>query len=178
MQGFGIVLIAVAVGLAAGSLLGAQPSVNGQLAISLAHPLQAALISFATGTTILLVLSLVFGVFPPSFQTAPGELPWWIWLGGGIGVVLVTTSLIFVPRIGSLPWFAAVMTGQIVAALALDHYGSLGNPKAVASPLRLLGAGLMIASVMVVVYAKHSEVRLAESDQPKLTNPSDLDSSD
>ncbi len=116
--------------------------------------------------------------FPPSFQRAPGELPWWIWLGGGIGVVLVTTSLIFVPRIGSLPWFAAVMTGQIVAALLLDHYGLLGNPKAVASPLRLLGAGLMVASVMVVVYAKHSEVRLAESDQAKLNNPSDLDPSD
>jgi transporter family-2 protein len=159
VQGFGIVMIAVLVGLAAGCLLGAQPSVNGQLGLSLSHPLQAALISFATGTTILFVLCLAFGVFPPSFQRAPGELPWWIWFGGAIGVVMVTTSLIFVPRIGSLPWFAAVMTGQIVAALLLDHYGLMGNPKASASPLRLLGAGLMIASVLVVVYAKHSEVR-------------------
>lgn len=178
MQGFGIVLIAVAVGLAAGFLLGAQPSVNGQLGISLAHPLQAALISFGTGTIILFALCLALGVFPPSFQRAPGELPWWIWLGGGIGVILVTTSLIFVPRIGSLPWFAAVMTGQIVAALVLDHFGMLGNPKAAASPMRLLGGGLMIASVLVVVYAKHSEVRLAESDQTKLGHPTDLDQSD
>ena len=41
----------------------------------------------------------------------------------------------------------------------LDHYGLLGNPKAVASPLRLLGGALMIAGVMVIVYAKHSEAR-------------------
>lgn len=158
MQGFGIVLIAVMIGLAAGCLLGAQPSVNGQLGLSVSHPLQAALISFATGTTILFLLCLLFGSFPPSFQNSPGSLPWWIWTGGAIGVVMVTTSLIFVPRVGSLAWFAAVMTGQIIAALLLDHYGLLGNPKAAASPLRLLGAGLMVASLLVVVYAKHSEV--------------------
>ncbi len=92
---------------------------------------------------------------------------------------MVTTSLMFVPRIGSLPWFAAVMTGQIVAALVLDHYGLLGNPKATASPLRLLGAGLMIASVLVVVYAKHAEAgnsrldRQAEATMVEPGNPND-----
>lgn len=158
MQGVGILLVAVIVGLAAGGLLGMQPSVNGQLGLSVHHPLQAALISFGSGTVLLTVISLALGVFPPSFRNMPGELPWWIWCGGAIGVVMVTTSLILVPRIGSLPWFAAVMTGQIVAALLLDHFGLLGNPRAAASPLRLLGAGLMIASVLVVVYAKHAEL--------------------
>lgn len=178
MQGFGIVMIAIAIGLAAGCLLGAQPSVNGQLGLSVAHPLQAALISFASGTTILLVLCLTVGQFPPSFQSPPGNLPWWIWLGGAIGVVMVTTSLIFVPRVGSLPWFAAVMSGQILAALLLDHYGLLGNPKASASPLRLLGAGLMLASVLVVAYTKHSEVKRDPSPQPSSAVPGDLTESD
>jgi transporter family-2 protein len=166
VQGFGILLIALIVGLAAGGLLGVQPSVNGQLGLSLNHPLQAALISFGTGTALLTVLCLMFGVFPPNFRITPAELPWWIWFGGAIGVVMVTTSLVFVPRIGSLFWFAAVMTGQIVAALLLDHFGLLGNPKANASPLRLLGAGLMIASVLVVVYAKHSEANSGRQDRP------------
>ncbi len=178
MHGFGIVMLAIAIGLAAGCLLAAQPSVNGQLGLSVAHPLQAALISFASGTTILLVLCLAVGRFPPSFQTSPGNLPWWIWLGGAIGVVMVTTSLIFVPRVGSLPWFAAVMSGQIVAAILLDHYGLLGNPKAPASPLRLFGAGLMIASVLVVVYAKHSEVRRDSSQRTDSAVPDDSTQSD
>jgi transporter family-2 protein len=159
MQGFGVLLVAIAVGLAAGCLLGAQPSVNGQLGAAVYHPLQAALVSFATGTTILIVVCLALGIFPPNFQRPPGSLPWWIWCGGGIGVVMVTTSLIFVPRIGSLPWFAAVMSGQILAALALDHFGWLGNPRAAVSPLRLVGAALMVASVLVVVYARQTELR-------------------
>lgn len=172
MQHFAPVLIAIAVGLAAGCLLGAQPSVNGQLGLVVRHPLQAALISFASGTTILLLLTLAAGLFPPHFQVSPLKLPWWIWCGGAIGVVMVTTSLIFVPRIGSLPWFAAVMTGQIVAALALDHWGLLGNPRATASPLRLVGAALMVASVLTVVYAKHREVRAAaETPSPTTLGP-------
>ena len=158
-HGFGTVIIAIAIGLLAGCLLGAQPSVNGQLGRHLEHPLQASLISFASGTAILLILSLSTGVFPPSFSTPPRVLPWWIWFGGAIGVVLVTTSLILVPRVGSLPWFAAVMTGQTVAAILLDHYGLLGNPRAVASPLRLLGAGLLIAGVLVIVQAKRLEFK-------------------
>ncbi len=157
MSPSGLILVAVAIGLAAGCLLGAQPSINGQLGQHVSHPLQASLISFASGTTILLLLSVVSGNFPPRLSTSIHELPWWIWTGGAIGVLLVTTSLILVPKVGSLPWFAAVMTGQTVAAIVLDHYGMLGNPKAVASPLRLLGGALMIAGVMVIVYAKRSE---------------------
>jgi len=158
-HGIGIVLIAIVIGLFAGCLLGTQPSVNGQLGRHLEHPLQASLISFASGTGILLLLTLVSGVFPPAFTSSPWELPWWIWFGGAIGVVLVTTSLILVPRVGSLPWFAAVMTGQTLAAIVLDHYGLMGNPRAQASPLRLLGAGLLIAGVLVIVQAKRLEFR-------------------
>ena len=159
VQGFGIVLIAVVIGLVAGSLLGAQPSINGQLGRSLEHPLQASLISFGSGTAIILVISVLIGSFPPAFTTPPRELPWWIWFGGAIGVIMVTTSLILVPRVGSLPWFAAVMTGQTVAALCLDHFGLLGNPKIPTSPLRMLGVGLLAAGVIVIVQAKHLEGR-------------------
>ncbi len=105
----------------------------------------------------LLLLTVATGHFPPRLTAPAHELPWWIWTGGAIGVVMVTTSLILVPRVGSLPWFAAVMTGQTVAAILLDHYGLLGNPKATASPLRLLGGALLIAGVMVIVYAKKTE---------------------
>lgn len=157
MQTPGIVLLAVMVGLAAGCLLGIQPSVNGSLGANVKHPLQAALISFGSGTAVLLLLTIVGGNFPPVFTSPALRLPWWVWTGGSIGVILVTTSLIFVPRVGSLPWFAAVMTGQTVAAIILDHYGLLGNPKSTASPLRILGAMLLIAGVLAIVQAKRME---------------------
>ena len=169
----GLIFLAITIGLVAGCLLGTQPSVNGYLGQNVAHPLQASMISFGTGTAIVLLLSLFTGAFPPQFTSPAGSLPWWSWCGGAIGVVMVTTSLIFVPKIGSLPWFASVMTGQVVIAIVLDHFGWLGNPKATASPLRLLGAALLIAGVLVIVQAKRSEREqeaIGETALPTSTN--------
>lgn len=151
-------LIAICVGFLAGGLLGTQPSVNGSLGKSVAHPLQASLISFASGTAILLLLNLtVGGGFPPEFVEAPNRLPWWTWTGGALGVVYVSTSLLLVPRIGSLPWFAAAMTGQIITALALDHYGLLGNPKTPVSGLRLIGTLFLVLGISAIVAGKQME---------------------
>lgn len=117
------------------------------------------MISFGSGFVILLLLSIVSGVFPPRFSTAPTGLPWWVWSGGAIGTVLVTTSLIFVPRIGSLTWFAAVITGQVLAAMILDQWGMMGNPRSPASPLRLLGAAMLIGGILLITRAKTLENR-------------------
>ena len=152
-----MLIAAILIGLLAGGLLGLQPSVNGSLGKSVAHPLHASLISFASGTAILLVLTFFIGGFPPSFRTPASALPWWIWFGGSIGVVMVSTSLFWVPRVGSLPWFAAVMTGQTIVAILLDHFGWLGNPRSPVSTLKVVGAGLLIAGVLVIVTAKQKE---------------------
>ncbi|MEO1618066.1 MAG: DMT family transporter [Planctomycetota bacterium] len=159
-------ITSILIGLGAGACLGAQPSVNGSLGKSVAHPLQASLISFASGTAILFVLTVTIGGgFPPKFNASPSSLPWWIWLGGAIGVLMVSTSLWVVPRIGSLPWFAAVMTGQTAAALVLDHFGLLGNPKTPVTPLRILGTVLLALGVFTIVAAKHFESKDTQTDQ-------------
>ncbi|MCC9600924.1 DMT family transporter [Stieleria sp. JC731] len=166
-----ILIVAVTVGLLAGGLLGAQPSVNGMLGKSVAHPLQASFISFACGTAILFLLTLLIGGgFPPRFLTSPAQLPWWIWTGGAIGVVMVSTSLLLVPRVGSLPWFAAVMTGQTIAALFLDHFGLLGNPKSPVSILRLLGTFFLVLGVLVIVGAKQMEQNRVPTNVPTETD--------
>lgn len=166
-------LIAICIGLIAGGLLGTQPSVNGLLGKSVAHPLQASLISFGSGTAILFILTMLLGRFPPEFVVSPRALPWWIWFGGAIGVIMVTTSLLIVPRIGSLPWFAAVMTGQTIAALVLDHYGLLGNPKTPVSMLRICGTLMLVLGVLAIVGARHWEER--QSSTVEVSQPDEVD---
>lgn len=173
-------LVAIGIGLLAGGLLGTQPSVNGSLGKVVEHPLQASLISFGSGTAILLAITVSLGKFPPSFSVSARDLPWWIWFGGAIGVVMVSTSLLIVPRIGSLPWFAAVMTGQTIAALILDHYGLLGNPKTPVSALRLGGATLLIIGVFVIVAAKKIEANADYGPEVNATDerPADVSEPD
>ncbi|MCM2374794.1 DMT family transporter [Aporhodopirellula aestuarii] len=153
----GWMAIAIIIGLFAGGILAIQPSANGMLGKYMHHPLHASLFSFGSGFAIVLVITIVGGIFPPRLSVSPGQLPYWAWIGGAIGVVLVTSSLVLVPRVGSLPWFAAVMTGQTLLALMLDHYGWFGNPRVPASPLRVIGVLLLILGVLAIVLAKHYE---------------------
>lgn len=144
-------LLAVVCGLFAGAILAAQPGANGTLARRVAHPLHASLISFGSGLAILTLVSILWGVFPPRIVGSVREIPWWAWFGGAIGAVLVTSSLIFAPKTGGLVWLSLVISGQIIAALALDHFGWAGYPQQPVNAQRLLGAILLIVGVLLVV---------------------------
>lgn len=161
LAGWGWLALAIGIGLVAGFLFGTQPSVNGHLSKQLGHPLQASIVSFATGTVILVLIAVLAGVFPPRLHTPISQLPWWCWGGGAIGVLLVTASLIFVPRIGSLPWHATIITGQLVAALVLDHYALLGNAHQPMSKARFAGATLLVLGVLLIFWAKSAPAGLA-----------------
>lgn len=146
-----MMFLAAVFGLAAGALLAVQPGANGELGRSLAHPLQASIISFGSGFALLLVVTIALGHFPPRLLTPAREIPWWAWMGGAIGTVLVTTSLIFAPRTGALIWIGLVLTGQIVASLILDHFGLVGYPAKPVTTMRLLGALLLVLGIFVVL---------------------------
>ena len=154
LPGWAWLTLAIATGLVSGFLFGMQPSVNGHLSRQLGHPLQASIVSFVTGTAILVGVAIAMGVFPPRLNGSISQLPWWCWSGGAIGAILVTGSLIFVPRIGSVPWHATIITGQLVAALVLDHFGLLGNPQESMSKPRFAGALLLVAGLALIFWAK------------------------
>jgi transporter family-2 protein len=75
---------------------------------------------------------------------------WWFWLGGVLGVGYLTVSLVLAPRIGVAAMIAAVVAGQMLASLLLDHFGWLGLAREPATPWRLLGALLIVAGVVLL----------------------------
>ena len=63
------------------------------------------------------------------------------------------------------------MTGQTVAALLLDHFGLLGNPKSPASFTRIVGTLLLVAGVFAIVHAKTmEEPHKAEPSSPQVSD--------
>jgi transporter family-2 protein len=88
----------------------------------------------------------------PDFQLAVRG-PGWSWLGGAAGVFYITAALMLAPRMGSGPFMAAVIGGQMLAALAIDRYGLLGFAVKHISPLHWAGAGLVVAGVILTQVA-------------------------
>lgn len=109
-----------------GTLISAQGMVNGKLNQVLGSPLQAAFISFSGGWIILLTLLMVTGQGIPSV-TRLSTAPWWAFLGGVAGAYMVSMTAFGVPRVGVTVWFAVLLAGQLIAALAFDHIGAFGQ---------------------------------------------------
>ncbi|WP_417678615.1 DMT family transporter [Pseudodonghicola sp.] len=81
---------------------------------------------------------------------ALAEQPKWVWLGGVAGVIYVTAAILLVPRLGAAGFMTAVIAGQVIASVAIDHFGGVGLPVRPVETARLVGVGLVTAGVVLV----------------------------
>lgn len=135
--------------VAVGALIAAQPPINAKLGQTLGNPFLAAAVSFLAGSTAIALTCLLTRTGLPS-ATQVAAVPWWAWLGGVLGVVFVTSAIVITPRLGAASFIAAIVTGQMVASVALDHFGLVGLPKRPVDWVRATGAILIIAGVFLI----------------------------
>ncbi len=135
---------------AVGMLLPFQAGVNAQLRTLLGNPLQAALVSFLAGTTLLLVIALLTRMPLPTVKTVSG-IPWWAWVGGGFcGAIYITMVILLTPRLGATTTFGLIIAGQLIMSVVLDHFGAVGFPAHPVNLWRVAGAVLLIIGVILI----------------------------
>jgi transporter family-2 protein len=129
-----------------GGAVAVQPSLNARLAEKTGF-LQAATISFAVGTLVLLLLSLSSG--EGSFRRAT-DAEWWQLTGGLLGAFFVTMTIVGVPRIGTTAVLALTIVSQLIAGLIMDHYGLFGMRGIPIDFKRLLGVAFLLVGVFLI----------------------------
>lgn len=133
-------------GVLAGSLGAIQTTVNGRLGQAMGSALAAALVSFLIGTAGLVLVNLVGRIRP----AGRGRVPAWVFSGGLLGATFVLVNALNAPVLGTSLAVSSALLGQIVMGLVLDHRGWFGIPPRAASARRLVGAGLVLAGVLLV----------------------------
>lgn len=133
----------------AGACAPTQAGINSELSVIARGPMQAAFISFAVGTLTLGVYCILARVSWPPMGVI-GSMPWWLWTGGCLGAFLVASTIFVAPKVGAVSLMAAMITGQMIASVVLDHYGWLGYPVHPVNEWRLLGVLLLVAGVMII----------------------------
>jgi transporter family-2 protein len=137
------------VALLAGSMLPVQTGVNLQLRVLLGHPLTAALVSFIVGAAGLAAAAAAARA-PMAFGGAWARSEWWHWCGGLLGAVYIVATIVLAPRLGAATLVAALVAGQMIMSLVIDQYGWVGFAVHPISPLRVLGAVLVVGGVVLV----------------------------
>ncbi len=139
------VLLLASVGLGAGLAL--QVAMNTRLRDFSAGAVGAALVSFAVGT---LALAVVLAALRGPWPSGLGQAPWWAWAGGLLGALYVLGAVVIAPRVGPGPLLAAVVLGQMSAALLLEQFGWLGTQPHPVNAVRVLGVLLIVAGAALV----------------------------
>jgi transporter family-2 protein len=132
-----------------GAGLAAQALINSRLRDVLGGAIWAAIGQFVVGLALLVVLALASRQPSATFETVP-RAPWWVWTGGAFGAAFIVVSILLTPRMGTALTVASITVGQLLAALVFDHTGWLGAPVMKMSPLRLAGAALLCAGIVLL----------------------------
>ena len=143
----GSMLPAVLAMVVAGAMVAAQAPVNGALARVLDDSVLTACVSFGVGFAALSLISLVRGAWPAAGALAIA--PWWAWVGGLLGAFYVAVAAWAVPKLGVVTLTAAVVFGQLVAALIFDATGAFGVAVQAISWGRLTAVGLVLAGLVL-----------------------------
>jgi bacterial/archaeal transporter family-2 protein len=133
--------------LLGGVFLASQAPINAALARSLGDPILAACISFGIGFLVLAVISVFRGGWPSG--GAVTAAPWWSWLGGLLGAFYVAVVIWGVPQLGVVSTVAALIFGQVAAALILDAIGAFGLPVQAITWQRLVAAGMILGGLLL-----------------------------
>ena len=143
-------LIFLFAAIATGAAIAMQPGINSGLAKHLGSPFQASLISFSTGAVVMLTICLARGVFYPRISQFAG-LNWWqIVCGGSLGALYVTLALVLAPKVGATLFVAAVVAGQMIGSLLLDHHGLLGFKEDLMNIPKLTGGIFVVLGVALI----------------------------
>ena len=136
--------------LGIGVAMAIQTALNTQLRSYLHYPLQAAFLSFLVGTILLALMVLLQNQPKPSLQQL-SQIPWFLWLGGFLGVYAISLSIYTAPKLGFLTLSGLIIFGQLAMSLLLDHFGWLGTEKMPVNWQRLLGAIIIFVGVMLTL---------------------------
>jgi len=132
-----------------GALQTCGAAMNGQLNKSMVNPLLASAVSFLVITFFFLAL---FFSMPHPLPTAQDlrEMPWWAVFGGLVGAVQVFAGLTLVQRVGAGPFMALTVSSALIASLVIDHFGWFRMTVHTVTPVRVMGAVLLVGGVMLV----------------------------
>jgi transporter family-2 protein len=135
----------------AGAMISFQAPINAMAGARLGHVLGGAALSFVVGTVALLAVVLIAVRDEIDFGALSSMSPI-LFVGGILGAIYVALSIWLTPKLGVGAVIALGIAGQVIASLAVDHFGLLNLAVREISLGRLTGAVLVVGGALMVRY--------------------------
>lgn len=143
-------LLLSGLGIVAGGLIAFQSVLNSSLGQRVGNFGALLVLTFISGIFLIFLIIIVPG--SSSLGNSPGRSEWYLYLGGILGVAIVAAPIFLVPRIGTTSTLIAIVLGQSIFALLIDHFGLFASPKIEIDLAR--AAGVILVAIGAFLIAK------------------------
>jgi transporter family-2 protein len=113
-------LFTIVLAVFSGTWVGVQRALNGQINSYSKASFATSLLNFITGTTFLLFLLSLRTLFTDHSVMNFTSGPWWMFLGGSIGVIYIALSAHIVQYVGVLEFTLFSVGGMLIGSLLID----------------------------------------------------------
>lgn len=139
--------------LFSGSCIAIQAAMNAKLGQLLNNTLLAT--SYAFFSSFLLVIIITFLVntkgITTQWQQIPFSIvPWYLWLSCVLSVFGVGSMYWLIPKMGVGSVMSYALTGQLVLAMVISHFGLFESPQKLISVTKLIGSLLLIIGIILI----------------------------
>ncbi|MBM6628496.1 DMT family transporter [Mammaliicoccus vitulinus] len=134
------------IAILAGSVLSFESAIYGKLGENIGQ-LETSFYNFLMGTLILGILVLFFGKGEMSFVP---KAPKWSLLGGILGVIYLTVIVVSVPFVGVGITMTAVIIGQLIMSMVVEHFGWLGIERTRVNKEKIFAVIAMVIALILI----------------------------
>lgn len=142
-------MVAIILAVVAGVAMAVQGSMNSGLA-KVIGLLESTFIVHGSATVITLLLIFLLGLGKGDFSKY-NEAPWYLYLGGLIGVLITYGVVASIPKLGVANATTLIIVGQVSAAFLIDCLGLFGLEHVPFTWYKLLGLGFLAAGTWVLL---------------------------
>ncbi len=143
--------ISLATAMASGVLMAVQGTLNSLLSKTIGL-IETTLVVHITGSIMIGIIFLAVRMGKSDLSTF-WKAPWYAYLGGIIGVVIIYLVAASIPKVGAANATTAIIVGQVLTALIIDNFGLLGLHEAKFSMYQ--GIGLALLAVGAKLLLRH-----------------------
>lgn len=143
------IVLPIALAFTAGISIVIQQALNANLRTALDSAIWSGFTSYLVGLLCMAALVIALREPIPSAGVM-SRIPWWAWSGGMFGAIFIAFAIYLVPVLGAATFISLLIAGQMIASITFDHFGWLGLAQRTIDLPRLIGAGLLIAGVVLI----------------------------
>ena len=120
---------------------------NSSVSKHLGSPITANVTFFLVALITSIILFFIFGKVNTISKVK--DVPVYLYLTGFISAFIVLGSTFLIPHIGTRKFFILMISGQIVMAMVVSHFGLLTSPQDPITLKKFIGASFVILGVII-----------------------------